>query len=199
MLKKFLDGLIFGSGVAIAFVVVWVIWMSIVIPRVITSFATTETKQPVFENPREAKVAEPSPSITPEKREFSFSKYPDERMKIPPGGGILAMSTVTTNKGSKRPSTYQLWLTGSKLLQIRTNEEKAEVEELPYPKDASVADIDKLMSRSLGTGGPRHTTTVSAEEISQLKSTGNSFRDDRLNGKLKITVEGIVFILPNPY
>jgi hypothetical protein len=172
--------------------------MFLFIPRVLTSY-TAETKQPAFENPREAEVAEPNPSITPERKEFSFFKHSDERMKIPPGGGILSMSPVTTTQGSKRPSTYQLWLTESKLWQIRTTEDKVEVEELPYPKNASVGDLDKLMSKNLGVGARQSTMTVSVEEISGLKSSGDSHRDYSLNGKLKITVEGIVFALPNPY
>lgn len=198
MLRKFLDGLVFGAGFGIAFVLVWAIGMSYVMPRLVTSL-TTETKQPGFENPREAKVAEPDPSIMPEKKEFSFFKHSDERMKIPSGGGILSMSPVTTVKGSKRPSTYQLWLTESKLWQIRTTEEKAEIEELPYPKNASVNDLDKLMSEKLGVASRQSTMTVSSEEIARLKSTGRSRRDESLNGKLKISVEGVVFIVPNPY
>lgn len=198
MLKKFLEGMVFGSGFAIAFVLVGAIGMSFVMPRLITSF-TTETKQPEFENPREAKVVEPNSSTTPERKEFSFFKNSGERMKIPPGGGILSMSPVTTAKSSKRPSTYQLWLTDSRLWQIRTTEEKAEIEELPYPKNASVNDLDKLMSEKLGIASRQSTMTVSPEEIARLKSSGSSLRDETLNGKLKISVEGVVFVVPNPY
>jgi hypothetical protein len=197
MLKKFFDGLIFGSGFAVAFVIICAIGMYFVIPRMVTSF--TKTKQPEFNNPREAKVAEPNPNITPEKKAFSFFKTPDDRMKIPSGGGILAMSPMTTTKGTKRPSTYQIWLTESKLWQIRTTEEKVEIEELSYPKNASVNDLDKLMSKNLGGGAQQSTMTVPAEEIDRLRSSGDSFRNDSLNGKLKITVDGVVFVLPNPY
>ncbi len=120
-------------------------------------------------------------------------------MKIPPGGGILAMSPMTTAQGSKRPSTYQLWLTESKLWQIRTVEEKVEIEELPYPKDASVADLDNLMRKNLGFQARQSTMTVSAHDVSSLRSTGESSRDDSMNGKLRISVEGVVFVQPNPY
>ena len=41
--------------------------------------------------------------------------------------------------------------------------------------------------------------TVSDIEINNLKSNGESWRDESLNGALKITVEGVVFVLPNPY
>lgn len=198
MLKKFFDGLVFGAGFAIAFALVWAIGISFVMPRLFTSL-TAETKQPQFKNPSNAKFVEPDSSITPEKKEFSFFKNSGERMKIPPNGGILSMSPVTTAKGSKKPSTYQLWLTESKLWQIRTIEEKAEIEELPYPKNASVNDLDKLMSDKLGLASRQSTMTVSSDEIARLKSTGNSLRDETLNGKLKISVEGVVFLVPNPY
>ncbi len=198
MLKKFLEGLVFGSGFALAFILIWAIGMSFVMPRLVTSF-TTETRQPEFKNPKEAEVAEPRPSMAPETKEFSFFKNSGERMKIPPGGGILSMSPVTTTKGSKRPSTYQLWLTESKLWQIRTNEEKAEIEELPYPKNANVNDLDKLMHEKLGMASRQSTMTISSEEIARLNSSGSSWRDETLNGKLKISVDGVVFVVPNPY
>jgi hypothetical protein len=41
--------------------------------------------------------------------------------------------------------------------------------------------------------------TVSEVDIQKLRSTGTSWRDDSLNGKLSITVDGIVFLIPNPY
>ncbi len=199
MLKRFLDGLVFGAGFAIAFVAIWALAMSFVIPSMMESVATTATKQPEFNNPKEAQVADPAPAGTPGREDFSFFKHSGERMKIPPGGGILAMSPMTTAQGSKRPSTYQLWLTESKLWQIRTVEEKVEIEELPYPKDASVRDLDNLMRKNLGVGARQSTMTVDAHDVNTLRSTGDSRRDDSLNGKLRISVEGVVFVQPNPY
>ena len=35
---------------------------------------------------------------------------------------------------------------------------------------------------------------VSAEELSRLKSYGDSSRDKSLNGKLRISTEGVVFV-----
>lgn len=198
MLKRFIDGLLFGSGFAIAFVAIWTIAMSFVIPRMMDSVTTT-TKQPEFKNPKEAQIADPAPASAPESREFSFFKHSGERMKIPQGGGILSMSPMETARGSKRPSTYQLWLTESKLWQIRTVEEKVEIEELPYPKNAGVSDLDNLMRKSLGFGARQSTMTVSADNLGRLKSTGESWQDDSLNGKLRISVEGAVFVQPNPY
>jgi hypothetical protein len=198
MLKRFLGGLVFGGGFAIACVAIWTISMSFVVPRIMESM-TTATRQPKFNNPTEAKIADPAPASASEKRDFSFFKDSGERMKIPPGGGLLAMAPISTAQGSNRPSTYQLWLTDSKLWQIRTMEEKAEVEELPYPQNASVTDLDNLMQKNLGLGAHQATMTVSAEELSRLKSHGDSSRDGALNGKLRISTEGVVFVQPNPY
>jgi hypothetical protein len=198
VLRRFLDGLIFGTGLAIAFVVVWSISMAYVIPRVMES-ATTHSTAPKFENPTDAQVAAPDPSVAKSTRDFSFFKHSEERMKIPQGGGILAMALTSTAAGAKRPSTYQLWLTESALWQIRTTEDKAQIEQLPRPENASVRDLERLMREKFGPGAHKGTMTVSDTEIQGLKSAGNSWRDESLNGKMSITVEEVVFVLPNPY
>lgn len=201
MLKKFLDGLIFGGGFALALAAIWTVWtigMAFFMPRIMDS-VTTSTKEPEFRKPADAQVVDPVPGGAPDKREFSFFKHSGSRMEIPEGGGILAMSPMSTAQGSKRPSTYQLWLTESKLWQIRTIEEKAEIEELPYPPNASVADLDKLMRKSLGYAARQSTMTVSAHELSSIKTDGRSSRDETMNGKFRLTVEGVVFVQPNPY
>jgi len=201
MKKKFLDGLIFGCGFAFALAAIWTIWtvgMSYFMPRIMESVATT-TREPEFKKPVDAKIVDPVPGGAADERDFSFFKHSADRMKIPPGGGILAMSPMNTAKGSRRPSTYQLWLTDSKLWQIRTVEEKVEIDELLYPPNASVTDLDGLMRKSLGFGARQSTMTVSAGGLSGLKSTDSASRVDSLNGKLRITVEGVVFVQPNPY
>ena len=198
MLRKFLDGLVFGAGLAIAFVAVWSISMYFVIPRLMAS-VTTETKVPKFENPSDAQVAAPDPRAAKSDREFSFFKHSENRMKIPHGGGVLAMAPMSTPAGAKRPSTYQLWLTEAGLWQIRTTEDKAQIEQLPRSESATVRDLDRLMRENLGPMALQSTMTVSDVEIQKLRSSGASWRDDSLNGKLSITVDGIVFVLPNPY
>lgn len=196
MLKKFLGGLVFGAGFGIAFVVIWVVGVSYLLPKALE----TSHMEPAFENPQSAEVAEPDPSLGPKSsREFSFFKDSDNRMKIPENGGILAMSPISTPAAAERPNTYQLWLTHSELWQIRTVGDKTEIEMLPYPDGASVKTLDSLMHKNLGFASRQSTMTISDTEINKLKSSGESWRDDTLNGKLKITVEGVVFILPNPY
>lgn len=198
MLKKFLDGLVFGFGLAVSLVVVSAIVIYFVVPKLVTSYSS-ETKEPTFQNPSSAVVKEPESKVEPEKKEFSFFKDSGDRMRMPEGGGLLAMSPLPTPKGSKRPSTYQLWLTESTLWQIRTIEEKVEIEQLPYPKGASVKTLNDLMHKNLGFTSGQSTMTVSPQEISSLKSSGGARRDESLNGKLQISVEGVVFVLPNPY
>lgn len=198
MLKRFIDGLVFGAGLAIAFVAVSAIGFYFALPEILSS-ATVETRQPTFDNPKEAVVAEPQPGITLDSREFSFYKDTGRRMQVPAGGGILSMSPVTTIKGANRPSTYQLWLTENKLWQIRTTEDKAEIEELPHTKGMQIEALDKLMSDNLGMGARQSSMTVSSEELRQIKTTGSCGRDQMLNGTMKMSTEGVVFVLPNPY
>lgn len=200
MLRKLIEGLVFGCGLAFAVATIWTLWtfgMMYFMPKFVES-SFTSTREPEFKNPVDARVVSPAPG-EPEDRQFQFFKPSAERMKIPPDGGILAMSPMNTAKGSRRPSTYQLWLTDSTLWQIRTIEEKVEIEQLPYPPNASVSDLDSLMRKSLGFAAARSTMTVSADELHRLRSNGSSSRDDSLNGKLRISVEGVVFVQPNPY
>jgi hypothetical protein len=198
VLKKFADGLALGAGFAISFVAVWSIAMYFVVPRLMES-ATRETSIPKFEKPADAQVATPDPRAERKDRDFSFFKHSANRMAIPQGGGILAMAPMTTPADAKRPSTYQLWLTEAGLWQIRTIEDKAQVEQLLRPEAASVRDLDRLMREKLGTMARQSTMTVSEVDVQKLRSSGTSWRDDSLNGKLSITVDGIVFILPSPY
>ena len=197
MLKKFFEGIIFGVGLAISFALVYSIVLPIVLPFFVTSYAT-HTKEPIFENPSEAVVKEAVQEFESEQKEFNLFKSRTQ-MVIPAGGGILSMSPITTAKGSKRPSTYQLWLTETALWQIRTVEEKVEIEELSYPKNGGGMALHDLMLKKIGMGSSQSSMTVSPVEISHIRTTGGSSQDETLNGILKITVEGVVFLLPNPY
>jgi hypothetical protein len=198
VLRKFLDGLVFGAGLTIAFVSIWTLSMYFVIPRVMEPF-TTETKVPKFENPTDAKVAAPDPGAAKSDRDFSFFKPAENRMKIPQGGGILAMAPISTPAGEKRPRTYQLWLTETGLWQIRTTEDKVQIEQLPRNESATVSDIDRVMRLQLGPTARKSMMTVSDVDIQNLRASGASRRDDSLNGRLSITVDGVVFVLPNQH
>jgi hypothetical protein len=198
VLGKFLHGLAFGAGLAIAFGAVWMLWMFLVMPRVMES-VVADAKAPRFENPTDAQAVAPDPGAAKRDREFNFFKHGKSRMEIPQGGGILALVPVSTPAGEDRPRTYQLWLTEAGLWQVRTNADKAQSEPLTRPQNASVDDLDRLIREKLGATGRKSMMTVSEVDIQKLRSTGTSWRDESLNGKLSITVDGIVFLIPNPY
>ena len=200
MLKKLLDGAMFGLGFAVAVMAVWIVATLYVMPRLWESrYSTSETREPEFNKPAEAQLVTPKPGAASDKREFSFFKHGGSRMEIPQGGGILAMSPMSTAQGANRPSTYQLWLTEAKLWQVRTIEDKTQIEELPYPRADAVAELGKLMHKSLGYGARQSMMTVSAFDLDALRTKGETSRDETMNGKLRISVEGVVFVQPNPY
>lgn len=195
MLKKFIQGLIFGAGFGIAFVAIWIISMWYAFPRIVE----TKFKEPKFENPTVAQFAPSSESIhSTTTREYSFFKDTDSRMKIPEGGGILSLAKLPTGPDAARQRTFQLWLTSTNLWKIRTNETVPEIEQLPYPDSDPVKFIDDYISKNIGFGAGQSTMTVSAFEIAEIKNGIDSIRDDHLNGKFHITTEGVVFFLPNP-
>jgi len=57
----------------------------------------------------------------------------------------------------------------------------------------------KLMFQKLGPANGQGTMTVSSQDIARLKSSGSGWENKGLNGKLKFTVEGVVFVLPDAY
>lgn len=200
MFKKFLNGLAFGSGFGIAFLIIWFVGMSYILPASIKTAYDTSSKEIEFSNPHLAEIAEPNnESSVPSAGEFSFFKDSEYRIQIPENGGILSMSPISTKNNADRPSTYQLWLTHTELWQIKTVGKKTEIEKLPYPNGASAKTLDSIMRENLGMASRQSTMTVSDIEINNLKSNGESWRDESLNGDMKITVEGVVFVLPNPY
>jgi hypothetical protein len=198
VLSKFLHGLAFGAGLAIAFVSVWILYMCFVVPRVMES-VVADAKAPRFENPTDAQVVAPDPTAAKRDREFDVFKHGKSRMEIPQGGGILALVPVSTPAGEDRPRTYQLWLTEKGLWQVRTNGDKAQSEPLARPENANVGDLDRVIREKLGSTARKSMMTVSEVDLQKLRSTGTSWRDDSLNGKLSLTVDGIVFLIPNPY
>ena len=193
MLKKFISGLVFGSGFGIAFFLIWALGVIYLLPKMLE----TSHKVPNFENPQVAEVAKanPSSSVSKPSKEFSFFKR--HKMEIPKNGGILSISPSSVPENGQRPNTYQLWLTHSELWQIRTIGEKTEIEKLPYPDEATPKTLNSIMYKNLGMSARQSTMTISEYEINELISGGESIQDVTLNGKKMITVEGIVFVLPN--
>lgn len=197
MLKKFTDGLIFGSGFAVALIIILSLGIIFVLPKALDTLSSANPKTQEFKNPKPADAFIPESSAN---KDFSFFKSDGERMKIPNFGGILSMSVIQSAPDAKRPSTYQLWLTETSLWQIRTIEDKVEIEALDRPQNANADILDKLMSEKIGSSGRQGgTTTISSSEIQHLKSGSGASRDSMLNGKLTLSKEGVVFVYPNNY
>jgi hypothetical protein len=59
--------------------------------------------------------------------------------------------------------------------------------------------VDAIILDQVGWRGRQSAMTVSASDIAILKSGEHPRRDSSLNGDLMISVEGVVFVIPNPY
>lgn len=194
MFKRFLDGIVFGLGLGISFVVVCIASFVFVLPKVIES----AQKEPNFVNPKIADVVDKTRTQDDnQKSKYSVFKDVDLRMEIPEGGGILSISPLNSDHGSERPSTYQLWLTHTEFWQIETDGEGVKIEEIAYPSEASISSVDALMEANVGLMSGRSSLTISKMEIDNLRAGRNSMRDDSLNGKLNISTENVVFLLPD--
>jgi hypothetical protein len=195
LLRKFLEGLMFGAGFIVAAVVLWFVGWTLILPRV---FSSGVAETPSFTNPSEAKALESQSASSTPPRGYSFFKDSDSRMKIPPGGGLLAMALTKTPAGAERPNTYQMWLTETSLWQIRTVGDKAEAEKLVRPESADADALHRLFHEKLGDSA-KSMMTVDADSIEEMKVSGDAGARHGLNGKLSITAQGAVFVIPNPY
>lgn len=201
MFEKFIQGLVFGAGFGIAFVVILYVSKPYVFPE---GSAISYTDMPQFERP----LAEPpkitipvttAPANAETPGDSSVEQGSGDDAEIPESGGILTMSPVATDAKATRSSTYQLWLTRSGLWRIKTNEDNAELEKLDYPDVASLRTLTRQMEADLGMTWGQSTITVSGPEIKQIKSEGVSVKAQTLSGMLQITGEGVVYMLPDPF
>lgn len=195
MLKKFIHGLVFGAGFAVAFILVSGVVLCYLLPHW-AGYSVTQASSPAS-----ASVVEVAAASSPATQDYSFfnqSAHPS--MQLPHGGGILSMMPVSTAAGSKKPNTYQLWLTENKLWEIRTREEQVDIRALPYPAQADSAELNKIMQKIQDNplSGPS-SMTIDSDSIAQLKSGKRLPQDKILNGQLHISAEGAVFVIPNPY
>jgi len=192
--KKFLNGLVFGSGFAIAFIFIAYVGLQILIPAVIKN----SDKSPEFTDAISAEVIEQEQSGVPKQsadKGFKLYKNSRPKMEVPDGGGILSIASINTLEGSQYPSTYQLWITSSEFWQVKTTEENVEIEKLNYPSIQPVDAVDATIRKQAGYA--MSTMTVSSAEVVSLKMGKGSWHDQDMNGKMKITKEGVVFIQPN--
>ncbi|MPY75635.1 MAG: hypothetical protein GEU87_15400 [Alphaproteobacteria bacterium] len=197
MLKKFLHGIAFGAGFGIALVAVWVGATFFLLPRLVESeFASSG--EPELSDRKTAELLHPQrgPARTvPEFRIFKDSERYE--MTIPEGGGILTMTVLPTESEAQRPRTFQLWLTGTELWKIRTEETKVLIERMTYPSSDPVKSLDRVMRDNMGRGLGKSTMTVSQATIEGVRRGEECAEDDHLNGEFRMTTEGVLFLMPN--
>jgi len=196
MLKRFLNGLITGGGFGVGVLAVVVVGLKYVVPNSIDEPVT----EPQFDNPKKAELALPSTDAElRSKKDYTFYNLTNDRIEIPDGGGVLAMSKLATSDSAQRINTYQLWLTQTELWQIRTVGEEAEVELLPYPEGAAVEALDALVASGVGTSHGRLTMAIAEENVLLIKAGKPTPRQSSINGKFRVTVDGVIFVIPDPY
>ncbi|NVK58386.1 MAG: hypothetical protein HWE26_22605 [Alteromonadaceae bacterium] len=196
MFNKFLSGLVFGSGFAIAFVLITYLGLQVILPAVINS----SNKTPEFRDSKSAEVIDQESSSTHQMTtdpDFKLYKNSRAKMEVPAGGGILSIASINTPAGNKYPSTYQLWITESEFWQVKTTEKNVEIEQLEYPTVLPIDAVDATMREQAGYA--MSTMTIHPETITSLKMGKGSWHDEDMNGKTKITKEGVVFIQPNEF
>ena len=196
MLKKFLNGLIFGSGFAIAFLAMLYFGLQMIFPSVNDS----SDRVPEFSNAQKVEVIKQEERVVSiENSTRDFKLYNDTRpeMAVSSGGGIVSIATVFTPPENLKPNTYQLWITESEFWQIRTIGDEVEVELLEYPSIAPVNAVQAIMRKQVGSA--QSTMTVRSDEIASLQLGYGSWHEQDMNGKMKITKDNVVFFMPNKY
>ena len=190
-MQIFIRGFIFGLGFCVAVIVVGAGSSIFVLPHLIET-----SHEPTFTNPETPKLVVRVPET---ESKYSVFKSNQTEMKVPPEGGILAMGVPSTPTGSKRPRTYQLWLTASELWQIRTEEKVPTVEQLTYPESDPVNALYRIQMENVGDLSGSGTTTIDSAEVKRLKQGFESDGESHLHGKLRITDKGVVFLEPDEF
>ena len=192
MLKKFIHGMLFGAGFSIAFIAIWSVYIYLLIPGMIAnSQPTTKLSQ--------GKPVEVIPIDPNAERKYSLHIHPYSKMEVPDGGGILSIAIIEAPEDSKRPSTFQVWLTENNIYKIRTDGESPIVEEISYPDTDPVEYLNDLVRKNAGFRKGNSKMTIDINEVQRLKNGQKSLRDKHLNGSLRITTDGVVFFIPNEY
>ena len=195
MFKKFLQGLVFGSGFAIAFVAIWTISISYVIPTAIDNASKME---PDLSGAKTESVIPLTENSSP-KRKFSLYNNPENERKIPANGGMLSIAIFDEDSGEDRPNSFQAWVTEDRAFIISTEKDIPTIKEVPYNTKKPVDFAGNLVHSNVGFHKQNMSMTISEKEIKRLSEGKPSFRESHLNGKLRITKSGVVFLLPNKY
>lgn len=195
MFKKFLSGLVLGAGFAIAFVVIWAIALSYLIPAVLEN---ATNKSPDMVGGTESTVV-PIDIKPASSRKFTLHKDQEEERTIPVGGGILSIAVLEEDSGKIRPSSFQAWVTESEAFVISTDGDIPTIKKVPYPETKAIDYAVTLVYDNVGFQKQNITMHVKEGDVNRLKDGKAASRDEYLNGQMRATVEGVVFFIPNEY
>jgi hypothetical protein len=199
MLRKLLQGLMFGFGLGIALAVVLTIYFQFVLPNMIQ--VEMHAPDMAHVDPAEVVPIEEPKVIGRQKttREFRLRAGNAHERRIPENGGMLSISVIETPAGNSRPSTFQAWVTESEAFVIKTEGLTPKVLKVRYPSDKAVDYAGKLVYDNVGFREQNMTVEINHIEVQRLKEGKASSRDEYLNGSLRITEDGVVFLIPNEF
>ena len=198
MMRKLLHGLLLGAGFGLAFSVVVTVYFNLVLPQILNN----QTKSPDMSGGSTATVVpseDTGQGIKYSKRKFKLHKGATHERRIPVNGGILSIAVIDTPENMNRPSTFQAWVTEKNAYIVTTEGETPTVKEVPYPEQKAVDYAGDLVRDGAGFREENMTVHVNHTEIEKLKAGMPAKRDEVLNGRYRITTEGVVFLLPNEY
>ena len=196
MWKKFVQGLFFGSGAAIAFVAIWIVSASYVIPAAMKEIAN---QTPDMSGGKPADVIPLAEDGSVPTRQFELHKGMEHERKIPQGGGMLSIAVLPADSGYSRPSTFQAWVTESEAFIISTEGVIPTVKAVPYRSRNAVDYASTLVQENVGFVKQNLTMPINKSEVESLKRGKKSVKGDFYNGEFRITDNGAVFLLPNEY
>jgi len=194
MFKKFLQGLAFGSGFSVALVIIWSIGISYIIPLFIEK---NHENVPDMSGAKIGSVV-PKNNASQTTRSFELNKGIKFDRKIPSNGGILSISIMENNTKNDRPDSFQAWITEKKAYIIKTDGNIPIVKEVPYKTSDPYSFASQLIQKNVGF--LKHSTiSVSEFQLKNIRDKENSLFPLSLNGELQITINGVVFFLPNKF
>jgi hypothetical protein len=195
MLKKFLHGVIFGSGFGVAFFTIWLIGISYILPIAFEKASNNELDMSGAKSESIVTLKKEQSS----KREFNLYKIDPYERIFPVNGGMLSIVILDEDSGKDRPNSFQAWVTETSAFIIKTVDDVPTVKEVPYKTNDPVNFASNLVQDSAGFHEQNSTITVSESEIARIKSGEAPKNKSSLNGELRITENGVIFILPNKY
>ncbi|GAB4126153.1 MAG: hypothetical protein Tsb0027_25450 [Wenzhouxiangellaceae bacterium] len=195
MLRKFLHGLVFGSGFAVAFLVILAMGVVYFLPSLIDNSIKNKFD---MSDAKEVKMI-PSKHENNSKRDFSLYNDLHYESKIPENGGKLSIVIFEEDSGNDRPDSFQAWVTETEAYVISTNGDVPKIKVVPYDTDNPVDYASDLVFDNVGFHRLNTTMEISETEINRLMAGQSLPRENYMNGDLRITDDGVVLLIPNKY